>query len=263
MEGARSLDVAATPRDERRPRAVTDGEGGCVVVYEVATPDGTSRVEAQRLSHHGEALWSDGRPVLVSGLETPSGERSLSVVSDGMGGAFVAFEVTTDPARPTDVDVAAQWIDKDGRLRWGRREGNGAILPLLTASSRFAEREPVACTDGFGGIVVGFVSGSQNGDTDVWAQRVGRDGKLLWNGGQRSAEVSLTFLAEERVQVLERRGDRVVFGFEIERESGRRAVACQALDLEKGTPLYGGGKVPMLVVDPGDSEVGFYLGGRR
>ncbi len=253
LSGTRSLEVAASARREEHPRAVPDGAGGAIVVFDADAPDGGRAVCAQRVSVHGDLLWNGGAPVRLSTWRATGARTAADVVPDGRGGAFVAFEVLTsdDPEDSDDVDLAVQHVTESGALAWGDAE-DGDRAGVLAASTRFAERAPRLVADGEGGAVVAYVSGSENGDLDVWAQRVGADGALRWYGGRRSAEVALTFLSEHTISLVERSRDRVILCFEIDREDGRPSVGCQALDLDTGRALYGGGKLPVLVVEPAD-----------
>jgi hypothetical protein len=113
----------------------------------------------------------------------------------------------------------------------------------------------VLVPDGQGGVVVAFESGSTEGDLDVLAQRIDGEGRLKWNEGLRASALAFTFLPEHTPRSAGRFQDRVLFLFEVEKENGRRVVACQALDVTTGRALYGGGKLPMAVVDHGDLEV--------
>lgn len=171
----------------------------------------------------------------------------------------MAFEVMADPEQPGDVDLAVQHLGPSGDLLWGSDRQDGARLPAFAASSRFAERRPTLLDDGRGGVLLGFESGSENGDLDVLAQRLDADGKPLWFDGKRSADVSLTFLSEHTPRIVERHRDRVLFVFEVERESGRQVVASQALSMKTGKPIFGGGKTPLFVLNPGDTELTFFL----
>ncbi|MFV1957952.1 MAG: serine protease, partial [Planctomycetota bacterium] len=260
--GRRSVEISASERAEANPSVVSDGRGGALVVFEIQNEAGERLLAAQRLSHHGERQWNEGKPIRVSGLPLAGEPGSVAVAPDGLGGAFVAFEVVADPAKPDDVDIAVQRIGGEGVLAWGQEGAKGGRLPVLAASSPFAEKRPSIRSDGQGGIVVVFDSGSENGDLDVWAQRVDGQGKLVWNEGRRSVEVSLTFLNEHRPRIVGRFQDRIMVVFEVEREGGGSTVACQALSLERGAAVYGGGKTPILVLQPGDTSTNFFLGPR-
>ena len=258
-EGTKSAEVASAAVPERNARVVSDGAGGAVVVFEVTAKDGYRYLAAQKVSLHGERTWNDGASILLSPLPYAGGPHGVAVIPDGLGGAFIAFEVLPDPSGPQDVDLAVQHVAHDGRLLWGTDREDGQRVPVFAASSRYAERKPTLIGDGRGGVVIGFESGSENGDLDVLAQRLDGDGHLLWFEGQRSADVSLTFLSEHSPRIVERHRDRVLLVFEVERENGRHVVASQALSLDTGKAIFGGGKTPLFVLDPGDAELTFFL----
>ena len=82
----------------RNPAAASDGTGGAIVAFEVVrlTVDGSAMVDivAQRVGSDGSLLWGEGaaQPVPVGTSDLP--ETHPAVVSDGDGGAIVAYEVT-------------------------------------------------------------------------------------------------------------------------------------------------------------------------
>lgn len=259
-EGKKSALVASADAPETNPRLVTDGDGGAIIVYEVRLDSGSRVLLAQRVSHHGELLWNGGESgVVVSALPLAGGRDGVTVLPDGLGGAFVAMEVRTDGQNPGDVDIAMQRLSPDGRALWGKADEGEVVLPVLVASSPWPERRPVLLADGQGGLVVAFETGSAEGDLDVFAQRVGADGVLGWHNGERSAEVAFTALSEHTPRFVERHRDRILLVFEVERENGRGTVACQALSLQAGKVLYGVGRFPIAVLDPGDAEVSYLL----
>jgi hypothetical protein len=265
-EGKRSAVVATARLPERRPRIVSDGEGGAIVVYEAGPIDDGVMLLAQRVSPHGELLWNEGNAgTLISALPLTGDDRGLTVIPDGLGGAFIAFEIVPDAENPADVDIAVQHLSGDGRLLWGGGDEGELPAPVLAASSKWPERYPVLHGDGQGGVIVACESGSSQGDADIRAQRVGVDGKLKWHEGKRTAEVAYTFLPEHAPRIVERHRDRVLVAFEVvqvlrEGESVRRVIACQSLSIETGEAIYGRGRFPVSIVDPPDGmQISYHL----
>jgi hypothetical protein len=181
--------VAASPGIERNPVVVPDGEGGALIVFEWGNADGAADVMAQRVAPDGQVLWNDGDQA-TDVSATPNNERSPVAVPDGHGGAIVAFEFEfLEGEFKGDVDLMAQRIDADGVLLW-----NGGQEPSQLAGGKGIERKPCAIPDGAGGMIAAFeyesLEGEFAGDIDVLAARIDADGKLLWNGGEKSALVS-------------------------------------------------------------------------
>ena len=79
---------------ESNIRAVSDGAGGFIAVFDVAAPDGeragNSDLYGQRVSAAGKKLWNDGKPLLLASSKwSDKGHRLLA---DGSGGVFLVFE---------------------------------------------------------------------------------------------------------------------------------------------------------------------------
>jgi hypothetical protein len=113
-------------------------------------------------------LWADwienGIPVC-----TESGEQTETmIVSDGAGGAIIAWEDTRDFRR----DIYAQRIDPTGTALW--TEG-GVPVCIYVWNSDFIRM----ASDGFGGAILTWID-DRNGDNDVYAQRIDSTGMRLW-----------------------------------------------------------------------------------
>lgn len=260
-EGKKSAVVAAAQVPELEPLVVSDAQGGAIVVYQLDMTDSGQRVLlAQRISAHGEMLWNGGdRGQLISSLPLAEGTHNVAVLPDGLGGAFVALEIVPNDETPGDVDLAIQRIHADGSLAWGGAEGDEIPVPVLAASSQWPERRPVLHADGQGGIIIAFQAGSAQGDFDVMAQRVDGEGKLRWHKGERSAEVAFTHLDERTPRIVEQDRNRILILFEVRGENGRGAVACQALTVSDGAPVYGGGRYPIGILDAGEADIHYLL----
>lgn len=150
------LVVAAPARVARRPVLVGDGGIGAIVAWHEAVAGGED-VRAQRLSSVGEVRWAAGG-ALVCGA--PAVQQFPSLVSDGKGGALLAWE----DLRGGSWDIYAQRLDSLGVARWG---ANGRAVSTASSSqlgpSLVAERDTV-------GIVVW--TDQRVGGTDLYAQRM-------------------------------------------------------------------------------------------
>jgi predicted lipoprotein with Yx(FWY)xxD motif len=93
------------------------------------------------------------------------------MAGDGDGGAIIAW---TD-GRAGDDDIFAQRLDAKGRELWS---ANG--IPVCTA--RKDQTAPSIVADGSGGAVIVWID-DRNGDYDIYAQRVGGEGRMLWQPG--------------------------------------------------------------------------------
>ena len=88
------------------------------------------------------------------------------IIGDGAGGAFIVWGDNRD-----DWDIFAQHVDSSGRMLWGRQG-------LAVCDYQGDQYAPRITADGEGGFVTAWFDG--RGPAEVYAQRVDRQGKLLW-----------------------------------------------------------------------------------
>jgi hypothetical protein len=156
--------VCTSAGDEKEPTAVPDGAGGAIIAW---THLGTGwSVYAQRISGDGEVLWPAGGVPLCEASWTCS---NIAMVSDGAGGAIVAWE----DQRAVYADIYAQRVDGDGNVLWIT---NG--IEICTADDR--QVNPSIASDGSGGSVIVWSDYRNGDDADLYAQRINADGDTLW-----------------------------------------------------------------------------------
>jgi len=101
--GPEGLTVCESENKQSMPSIVSDGEGGCVIVWNEAR-DGTLNVFAQRFDPDGNMMWGEGGVPVVS----PGADHILpTMVADGNGGFVVAWK---------QQDAAKQWRIKAQRF---------------------------------------------------------------------------------------------------------------------------------------------------
>jgi hypothetical protein len=182
------------------PRAVSDGAGGVIVVW----LDGRAgfcdpslmadcNVYGQRLNSSGALLWgSAGAPVATA--PNNQGLGGMAIVSDGAGGAIVAFQddriSTTTQGGSGGYTVYAQRMDPNGNPIWpvdGIRIGQD---PEAGDAASIAQVSLVP--DGAGGAVGAwyFTSYAVPNTISVRAQRISFTGQLMWGTGPSLFPVS-------------------------------------------------------------------------
>lgn len=119
---------------------------------------------------------------------------AMGVTGWGARAAHAQYLVVFDAIAPADsdwagdIDVGAQGVNTEGERAW-----NPDVFTAI-ASGAYLERRSVAVPDGAGGAIVIMQAaareGQYAGDWEVIAQRVSSDGKLLWEGGERSVVVA-------------------------------------------------------------------------
>jgi hypothetical protein len=153
------------------PKAISDGSGGVIIVW----GDGDNRY-IQRLDSSGQTVWKqeEASPAL----------EALGMVGDGSGGAILLWGTSDDR-------VYARRISGDGALLWG--EGD-----VFIGKIQYAYMGMPIVSDGSGGAVF-LWEDSSSGGMSIQAQRVSRDGELLWGEGG----ISVTAAGEiERPQLI-------------------------------------------------------------
>src|SRR5262245_50250456 len=138
---ANGLAICTAGGDQEEPHAVADGAGGAIIAWtdRRASPNGD--IYAMRVTGAGTipASWPvNGRQLLVD----PNDESSPAIVSDGAGGALVAWEYTY---ALSDHDIYGAHVDASGTVLWA----NAVYQPLGV------QARPAVVPDGAGGMVIG------------------------------------------------------------------------------------------------------------
>jgi len=149
-----------------RPDLVTDGRGGAIIMWEdyrKAKPN----IYAQRIDVDGLIKWADNG---IAVCLKDSAQRNAQVVSDGKGGAIIAWE----DYRSGNADIYIQLIDSLGIAKW-----TAGGVALSTGSNY--QITPKITTDGNGGAIITWVDSlTMGGTTDIYAQRVDASGTIKW-----------------------------------------------------------------------------------
>jgi hypothetical protein len=167
---ADGIAVCSVIKPQFNPVAISDGAGGAIVVWEdYRNAANSADLYAQRISSTGTLLWNP-LGVLICG--SANVQMRPAIVSDGQGGAIIAWE----DYRSGPGDVYVQRISSNGAVLW---QNDG--LPLATVSgTRYA---PVIATDAAGGAIVAWEENRVGTEYDIYAQRVNGSGALQWGAG--------------------------------------------------------------------------------
>jgi beta propeller repeat protein len=168
--GKNAIPLARVKADQTNPRLVSDGDGGALVIWEDRRNPAFTKIYGQRITAAGKKSWEGGSRQLT---ELDSQQTSPAIISDGDGGAIVVW---VDERNPLGLkDLYGQRISSTGEQLW---EVNG--VPFNTADGD--QVEPAMLADGKGG---GFLTWTdyRRGDRnpDIYAQRFGPSGQLLWD----------------------------------------------------------------------------------
>ena len=192
----RCVPVCVFPGIQEDVRIVHDGQGGCIIAWRDMRGGDTGDIYAMHILADGrpDPEWPEnGLAVVVE--EGP--QTSHTADSDGVGGMIIGWK---DGRIVGDNNIWAHRITPDGDLPWGNGEG----IPICDQGSN--QEAPKLCIDGAGGAFFTWVDDrnlDQINDKDIYAQRVDRNGRLMWS---RSDEgVPLVTEVEEQL------GNRIVY----------------------------------------------------
>src|SRR2546422_2822483 len=161
--------ICTAAGDELSPVIVSDGAGGAIVAWHDNRPTAAAGgvCYAQRVDAAGASQWTADGVALST-----TGDPGLPViVSDGSGGAFVAYAGNGSAPR-------VQWVSGAGVPQWG---ADGALLSVTTTAARnLAITRDV---NGAGGIIVAWrQDNGTGGSSDIYAQKVNSAGVIQWSG---------------------------------------------------------------------------------
>ncbi|MAF11928.1 hypothetical protein CMK11_15890 [Candidatus Poribacteria bacterium] len=173
-EPADGVPVAVAPGGKDDAKMVSDGQGGCFIVWEDSR-QGDQDIYGQHLAAAGDAIWTPNGG-LVCGA--PGHQYDPFLSADGAGGVVVAW---WDVAYP-NWRVAAQRMSGAGRRAWP----DAGTQVSLTDGNQAA---PQIAGDMNGGAYVFWVDYRHDEGTftnfDLYAQHITADGARAWGDTAR------------------------------------------------------------------------------
>lgn len=163
---ANGIAVNVAPGDQINPRAISDGAGGAIVVWQDSGNGSITDVYAQRIDVTGAKRW----PAAAVAVCTLAGQQVLpQAITDGAGGVVVAW---SDHRAAAYWNFYAQRLDADGVAQWPA-DGVGLTSTLVE------HQPPQIAADATGGLIATWHA---PGGTSVhpWAQRLDGSGARLW-----------------------------------------------------------------------------------
>jgi hypothetical protein len=152
--------------NQTSPKIASDGADGAIVVWQDSRTGFGADIYAQRVNAVGDVQWTfDGVQICAV-----MGEQSAcSIVSDGHGGAIVAWQ---DHRSGSNFDIYAQRVNASGAVQW---QSQGLALCTATENQWY----PAIVSDGSGGAIVTWED-YRGGNYDIYAQRVSASGAVQW-----------------------------------------------------------------------------------
>jgi len=204
-----------SPPQPYGPRVTGDGTGGAIAVYEDIKGGNRHDFYAQKISPEGEALWGEKGVLIGGGYKYWDSFHDLHIVSDGSGGALVAWLASASSEQRTYATYVVR-VDTEGDILWKKEVrgvdqmiSDGAGGAIIATDYSYDERtlfvikidsesnfpwgeEGVFFTrggyqdntlqlagDGAGGAIVFWEEEAQN----IFAQMVDSKGGLPWGQG--------------------------------------------------------------------------------
>ena len=157
--------VSGATLDQSAPKMVPDGYGGAIIAWQDSRSAADYDIYAQRMGNSGTALWTTNGEAICA----VSGTQYIDdIVTDGNGGAIVIWS----DARTGDFDVYVQRVNRNGLEQWDA----GGTLAIGGTGEQLASG---AVSDGSEGVIIASY-GNQNGDSDIYVQRVGQLGGVYF-----------------------------------------------------------------------------------
>ena len=158
------IPVRVAQGPQHNPKAVPDGQGGAIVVWEDGT-SGSRDINAQRIDSTGARLWDT---LGVSVIRSTGDQTGIQLVSDDAGGVIVTWKDN----RNGNNDIYAQRLNPNGQCLWD-------TLGVQVCVWSGEQTVPVMCQDGASGAVIAWQD-TRNGNNDIYAQRVSASGSGVW-----------------------------------------------------------------------------------
>ena len=146
---------------------INDGVGGVILTWQdYRSNNGYPDIYAQRINSSGTMIWTANG---VNICNQAASQRGPKIVSDGSGGAFVTWYDN----RAGNYDIYTQRIGSAGAVQWTT---NGSA----TCTMGTDQLKPDICSDGAGGIIVTWYDYRSTTTFDIYAQRQGPGGAIVW-----------------------------------------------------------------------------------
>ena len=156
---------------QQNAKAVSDGAGGAIVVWEDSRNFATSSwdVYAQRIDYNGQKLWTPAGMVVCTHA---AAQTQPVTVSDGQQGVIVMWDDQRNMATQGE-DQYIQRLNGASLALWGP---DGVPVAASPASESFSS----VASDGFGGVLCAWVRQSAGTSVGTYVQRVNSSGAAQW-----------------------------------------------------------------------------------
>lgn len=167
--GAGGVAVTTVAGNRRNHKVQKDRNGGAIVTWQDLRNGSNYDIYAQRLDPNGNLLWgASAKPVCAAAGD----QINAKIEPDSLtNGAYIAWQ---DTRLSPDYDIYMQHIDSMGNPKWtvdgiviANQAQNQSALDMLASNG--------------GDQVIITWKDKRNGDYDIYAQKVNRQGVLQWS----------------------------------------------------------------------------------
>ncbi|MBI4811766.1 MAG: T9SS type A sorting domain-containing protein, partial [Ignavibacteriales bacterium] len=124
-------------------------------------------IYCQRILSTGQAAWlANGLPICTA----QNTQWNVQIIPDTIGGAIISWQ---DRRNSTYDNIFAQRIDAYGNIKWMY---NGIQIAQTLGTQYY----PQMISDWSGGAIIIWQDNRKGTDYDIFAQRINREGGLLW-----------------------------------------------------------------------------------
>jgi len=153
---------------QHNPQIVFDGASGGIIAWGDGR-GGNACIYAQRVDSVGTVQWSSNG---VSVSCSPAGLMNSKIISDGSGGAVIAW---TDLRNSSWENIYAQRINSSGAAQW---TANGVAFSQFDARQEHCQ----IVSDGSGGIIAAWLYDPDHiTDYHLNSQRINGAGAVMWD----------------------------------------------------------------------------------
>jgi subtilisin-like proprotein convertase family protein len=158
------IQISYDQETSSNPLICSDNSGFCIF-WEVGVGSTSTDISAQKIDMDGNLLWGSTG---VSVSSAPSYQQEFSITNNPAGGVIVVWQDLRDNP---DGNIYAQWIGRDGDLKWVI---NGKKICGATGDQSY----PVLTSDGLAGAIISWLDLRNGSNEDIYAQNIDYRGEL-------------------------------------------------------------------------------------
>ncbi len=173
---ANGLTICSSTGNQVYPEIINNNSDEVIITWADVRNGIDPDIYAQRLHNGGTVLWTSNGVAICTAIGL---QQFPVLVEDGAGGAIVTWQ----DYRSGSYDVYAQRIEFDGNVLWVT-DG----VPISEETN--AQMSPEITTDGQGGAIITWRDYRDNGNQDIYAQRINNNGVVQWTVNGVAVSVS-------------------------------------------------------------------------